>query len=444
MPEMDWQMLQYPAFQVLRSSLSQDDRPAPLQIRSFTSESYRAIKERERKKRTQQNNRHFDQWSKTRNKEILRESGPSEAVLEMPQMDAEPNNDVCASDSGHLQSVLPVNQNGSQNQPGSPGAAPLSLLEVQSEDTGQFLPYLTPPAISLNDPDTSRSEILVGAAQGCETLQEGDPHQSPTSVDACIAAAPDDDAGNSDQQLENGGLHRGERAVATITYPAPIYNDTADSSVAREHLTQADDTESASPVSPESNSYRILPVTPGPRRRRTVNELAVTEALSDARCHGFRDSWNDGSRACRVESNWTMELDEHLLHLRDVAQLKWGNLVTYFPGLTLNAVKTRYKNLNEGRTTRQIVGDEPTSRTFPTAVKIRQAPSTVKSRIHRVRTLAEHRRTPRRRHVPKQANKAKDAGLRTVLTHEDACQQTSRCGRPIRHPFRHRRSEGYL
>ena len=26
---------------------------------------------------------------------------------------------------------------------------------------------------------------------------------------------------------------------------------------------------------------------------------------------------------------WTRELDEHLLHLRDVAQLKWGTLVTY-------------------------------------------------------------------------------------------------------------------
>ena len=55
---MDWKSLRNPTFQVLYSVISHDDRPPPLQIRSFASESYKAIKERERRNsvRREENN----------------------------------------------------------------------------------------------------------------------------------------------------------------------------------------------------------------------------------------------------------------------------------------------------------------------------------------------------------------------------------------------------
>jgi hypothetical protein len=54
---MDCKTFQNPTFQVLYSGIFRDDHPPPLQIRHFTSDSYEAIKKRERKKsgRRQQN-----------------------------------------------------------------------------------------------------------------------------------------------------------------------------------------------------------------------------------------------------------------------------------------------------------------------------------------------------------------------------------------------------
>ena len=59
---------------------------------------------------------------------------------------------------------------------------------------------------------------------------------------------------------------------------------------------------------------------------------------------------------------WTSEQDEQLLHIRDVAQLQWRNIVTYFPDATLLALKRRYKQLNNAKTTRQAVSTQQTSR----------------------------------------------------------------------------------
>ncbi len=44
---------------------------------------------------------------------------------------------------------------------------------------------------------------------------------------------------------------------------------------------------------------------------------------------------------------WTKDVDEHLLHLRDVAQLNWQTLVSYFPSTTPHSVRERYQQLKK-------------------------------------------------------------------------------------------------
>lgn len=59
--------------------------------------------------------------------------------------------------------------------------------------------------------------------------------------------------------------------------------------------------------------------------------------------------WKDYEPA--LLKDWTSEQDEQLLHVRDTAQLTWKKIVSYFPGITLNAVKGRYKHLNRSKMT---------------------------------------------------------------------------------------------
>ena len=458
---MDWRTLQYPAFQVLWSSLSQDDRPAPLQIRSFTSDSYRAIKERERKKRCQQNNAISKQWSNTQNKDVLSESASEETVLEMPPMDCGPNDGISTSESVVLQRATPINQHDYRTKPdhdlqhkfGSLGAAPISPLE----DAAQCLSLPTTPAMSPNAPSSSRSEVFAGTEQSCKTLRERDPHQSATSVDELHVIIPDDDAGTSVQQPENGILYGKELAVATPSYPTHAYSDAAGCN--------------------SNSSEHILAVTRRPPSRHTSDQLALAEILPDAQSHVVSIGRNVGSATCRAgpgragrtnwkcksmtQSPWTSERDQHLLHLRDVAQLNWETIVNYFPEATPNAVKRHYKQLNERKINRQTVGKQRTWRargrgtaTFPATSACGKAAAKV-GKNHQIQPIAvsrrpatstapEHDNTRRRRNVTTRLDNGRDVAFLASPTHGDARQRTSRSGRPILHPFRHRPSEGYL
>jgi hypothetical protein len=123
----------------------------------------------------------------------------------------------------------------------------------------------------------------------------------------------------------------------------------------------------------------------------------------------------------------------------------------------LDAVKSRCKHLDGSRMPCQTMGNVPKPRiqmhigTTYLASSIRQkaakkcpAPSRTKSRKQPISTLSEHYSTPRRRHATRRAKPTKYVPSLAVAIDEDVCQRTSRCGRPIRHPFRHRPSEGYV
>ena len=286
--------------------------------------------------------------------------------------------------------------------------------------------------------------------------------------------ADGDDAGTSVRQPEIRIRNDKELAVEASSYPTP-----ADSNAARcrsdscEQLTESHGTRSRGLVSLESNSEHMTAAATCRKclSSRQVADEALAKVLSDGPSYAVGVTCTVGPRICQarseqnggIESKTTSqslcrsEQDEHLLHLHDTAQLNWRNIVNYFPGMTLDVVKGRYKHLNECRMICQVVDDEPKSRahvrrrttylaasTSQKAAKKCRALSRPKSRGQPISILAEHHPPPHRRHVTKQANNAEDVALLAGPTYEDACRQTSRSGRTIRHTFRHRLSEGYL
>ena len=230
---------------------------------------------------------------------------------------------------------------------------------------------------------------------------------------------------------------------------------------------------SPSPKSLESHPEHIVVAVAGLKylSNKIVTDEAFAKVLVDGSNQTIGDAGTVGPHSCKAgqertgsieckstpQSLWSGEQDEHLLHLRDTAQLKWMDIASYFPGMTLDAVKGRYRHLDECRIIGPVKGDEPKSgaqrrkrTTYPTAsttqntAKICRVPTMAKSCRRPTSTFVEHHSTPSRRYVIKQLSHAEDGALLAALIHEDASQRTSRCGRLVRHPFRHRPSEGYV
>ena len=162
-------------------------------------------------------------------------------------------------------------------------------------------------------------------------------------------------------------------------------------------------------------------------------------------------------RRSTPQSPWTSNEDELLLYLRNVAQLNWRTILTYFPGVTLGTVKSRYKHIGRFRVTWKGVGDGPKCRVQsrrPTIFrgipppleqgKKFRAPSTAKSRRQTLSKAAEYKGILHRRPAAKRGKNAEDVTSLATATLEDAHRQTLRSGLPIPHPSGHRPSEGYM
>lgn len=154
---------------------------------------------------------------------------------------------------------------------------------------------------------------------------------------------------------------------------------------------------------------------------------------------------------------WTNDADKHLLHLRNVAQLNWQTLVTYFPGTTPDSVRQRYQQLKKMETVDQAMDDDRSSQCCEGSVTHllsdlsygkAQAPMAktplAEPASQRKRAAFAPRYPARRRRPNAQADRVEPALPSTLSADGVAQQRTSRCGRTIRHPFRHRLSEGYL
>ena len=98
----------------------------------------------------------------------------------------------------------------------------------------------------------------------------------------------------------------------------------------------------------------------GPSRiRRTVDDASTVGSLT-RRARSDGAGWIGCTSTAQNLS--TGEQDEHLLHLRDIAQLKWRDIIRYFRGITLDAVKDWYSHVDESRMACPVAGDEPKSR----------------------------------------------------------------------------------
>lgn len=109
---MSWRKGGYQSFQVMWSTKLYSNCVPPLQVRSFTSDSYRAIKERERK-RDQQKKAASKQCRTLPHTEARREFVLLDAAVDVLRTGMELDDDIHTSDSRSLQ---PVPQEGCRVQ----------------------------------------------------------------------------------------------------------------------------------------------------------------------------------------------------------------------------------------------------------------------------------------------------------------------------------------
>ena len=227
----------------------------------------------------------------------------------------------------------------------------------------------------------SDSEVSTDAEQEWDLCDNDVPFPRIASrEDIPMITANEDDAGTFDQQPPIQARNDTELAVESFSYPKPTDSSAGGRSDPREQLIESRGTPSPSPVSLEPNSALVVAAAAGLECLSSthVADGALAEVMSDGQSHTVgvastfgpltprarseRASWTD----CRstTESAWTSGKDEQLLHLRDIAQLNWRNMVRYFPGTTVDAIKGRYKHLNGSRVTGQTMGIKAKPRVY--------------------------------------------------------------------------------
>ena len=477
---MDWKYLQNPAFQVLYPVISCNERPPPLQIRAFTSDSYQAIKERERKKSGRREQNNTEQRSSVWEGEIGA-SASAVPMQEVTRMDSRPHDVVSLTHSEGLGTELLVIQNGGktqedngrQNRLSSPGAVPASPLD---DPSGGETPCLAAPTSPVISPKACGSDPKVHSSveHEWEMTYSRVPDPPTASLDdGLLITTGGDDAGAFDQQPHIRARNNTGLAVDSSSHPMIADSSAGGCSNPFEQLSESRDTHSPSLVSLELDSAPVVAAATGFdwNSSTLIVDGALAKAMPDDTGHtvgvagAFRSlihrarSERAGWKDCisTSQSAWTSRQDEQLLHLRNTAQLNWKNIVDYFPEMPLDAVKGRYKHLHQCRTIYQTESEVPeprvqtrkgatylTSSTPKKAEKNLRAQWRTKSRKQPINILSEHYNTPPRRHMTIWAKPTKYVPSLVVAADKDAYPRTSRCGRPIRHPFRHRPADGYV
>ena len=156
---MDWQTLQYPTFPVLWCSIPHNDRPAPLQIRSFTSDSYRVIKERGRKKGCRRKGINTEQRSSVRDKESMGASAQAEAMLQIARIKSVPHDVKSASDSEDSERDLLAIQDDGKTQLDGAG----SIIPFEGPSSCGFRCLTSPPSSAMYSNVRLDSEVFTGS-----------------------------------------------------------------------------------------------------------------------------------------------------------------------------------------------------------------------------------------------------------------------------------------
>ncbi|KAK3048291.1 hypothetical protein LTR09_010284 [Extremus antarcticus] len=401
---MEWQKAQYQTFQIMWSMKPNNEYPPPLQIRSFTSDSYRAIKTRERK-RCRQKKAHSKQWKAIPQSDTRSESASLDTVVDALWSGTELEDDSSMSDSRRLQPVAledcraQLNGEPQQNLH-RPSAQPIGPVEIHREGTIRCLDVSTSSATSPIAPGSTFPELIADTEPGCDATQAADTEQSIASAhDADLIVS--DDVDTSVEEPGSGLLHETDMASPTPSYPTPTHSCVAGCNA--EPCEQSmQDCDGAPPrlVSHQPNTVHLLVAATS----QTSNDFALAKVLPDAQGHTCRIG-DHGSRTCQAgfdqvgcisgkrnpvpQNLWTKDLDEHLLHLRNVAQLKWGDLANYFPAITPGDIKRRHEQLSKTKRTTQDMGTRHSARfekrstaAFPTASTFGKCQSKITKHYH--------------------------------------------------------------
>ena len=249
------------------------------------------------------------------------------------------------------------------------------------------------------------------------------------------------------------------RNDAELTAESPSYSTPADSSAEGrsdlcEQLIKSREIRSCSPVSLDPSSGPVLTAATdlGSPSSTPVTDAALTEAMSDEPSHAtgvdghlglltrvdrFEQArWKDCKRT--PPNAWTSDQDKQLLHVRDIAQLNWKNIVNYFPGMTPDAIKVRYKHLNGSKMTFETLANETNQRaqmrkrrsylttsTSPRVAKKCRASSRTESRKQSISIMPEYHATPHCGRVTKRAKPTKYMVSLAAATREVECQRPS-------------------
>ena len=458
---MDGQKPQYQTFQVLWSSNAHNDRLPPLQMRSFTSDSYRALKEREQKKR-QQKKAVSMKWNKAQCGDVPGDFAWLGTALEIP-CGSEWNDGICISESTNSRKLSAVRED-SQVQPDEPlrRLCPLSnssgtLVGIESVAVTRCLPVDISNTMSTGAPEPASSEVVPSKELDCGIIQEADVGRSAIPASELDIIIPDD----ADASIEQPGNMCLDEVdfVCQASCLKPLRSN---SSEPCEQQTQGDHTAPANPVCLELNPEHMLAAAMSIQRNESIPAEAFPVTQSHIHCNGDsvkshaspvglgRKEQNFNSA---LQTSWTKDLDERLLHLRHVAQLDWCRVVKYFPEATLSDVKRRYREITQAGTTCDTVRTQHRPRVRGQEIPARSSSNEIApekrqcavshERITAVKANGKNA-PPVRRNATKQYNIRRVMTDPAVTACDGAFERTSRCGRTIRHPFRHRPTEGYI
>ena len=284
-------------------------------MRSFTSDSYRALKERE-PKRCQQRKAVSKKWNKTQCGDIPDEFASSGTALEMPR-GSEWNNSICISKPTSSREPSAVRED-AQVQPDDPlrRLRPLSnssstVVGIPSEAVAWSLPDDVSNTMPRSRLEAAGSEVVLSKELDCEILEEVNVGRSATPADELDTIIPDD-ADASVEQPGKGCLNEFD-FVCQAPCPKPLSSNNSEPC---ERQTLGDHTAPANPVGLKPNPEHVLAAAMNPRRNEPI--LAGALPVTQYRVGPGRKGQNFKSTS---QTSWTTDLDEHLLHLRHFTQL---------------------------------------------------------------------------------------------------------------------------
>ena len=441
-------------------------------MRPFTSDSYKAIKDRERRKSWRRV--HTNTYQHPKAKSLAAPTQRFHSTTGLQTTDTHfLASDISTSHSGTFQEDQAMTQDQNKSQTdifckdtlNSPGTVSDHSFESRPSGADELSTPSRTTAISI-DACGSDSAVKIGVEHGTERkVGQISDHDAPIYENDHIITDRDDEDMFSQRSTSRTCCDTKVRAVTSSPWPADGHGSRC-RPASGEQLAECFSTrspnleplDSTTDVATPVISLRCLPTKhTSDVSLATFSVDEINHAASVAGMRSYRsqaESGRNGSSECnpRPPNSWTRERDDLLLHLRNTAQLNWGYVLTYFPGTTLGAVKSRLKHLNRCQVDRQAVGNELKSRVqrrrpntcrgVSSRVIERKkllASSTAKSLKDTVSNVAKSTGLECHRHVTKRVNAEK-----WTTTPDDIYQRTSRSGRAIRHPFRHRPCEGYF